>query len=231
MSRRKLPVSGSEPLYTDTFFGTPRGIASYNCYAYAINEHHGRPGIKLQPGDLSHEPSDLDATSCPVLTRRVIDDNKRRGIKSVAPGAMCAKGYYKIMSFQDPGNDYHFYRQSKNLLYRMRPRDTLRSVARDFKVPMSSVVSPVPKPACGDLVFVKDANTFSHKQGLATGPLLRDAKGRTITDPRRANRNYGDLNYTRFCSSMCVRAIGTNATPGENKTLKNLLRKRYAKAR
>ena len=47
---------------------------------------------------------------------------------------------------------------------------------------------------------------WSHKQGWATGPVLVDAKGRTIRDPRRADKNYPGLNYSRFCSAYCVKA-------------------------
>ena len=219
-------MSGSEPLFTEAFFGTPRGISSYNCYAYAINEHRGTPGYKLQPGDKSRQSSDLDSSSCPVLVDRVMDDNKRRGIRPAKPGSKCPPGYYKIMSFQDPGKDYHFYRQGNHLVYRTRPRDTLKSIARDFRVPLASVVSPTPHPKAGELVFVKGAGAFSHKQGLATGPLLRDARGSTISDPRSASRNYGDLNYTTFCGAMCVRARGTNATPVETRKLHALLNTR-----
>jgi len=47
---------------------------------------------------------------------------------------------------------------------------------------------------------------WSHKQGFATGPVLVDASGKTITDPRRANRAYPGLNYSRFCSAYMVKA-------------------------
>lgn len=223
---KKLPASGSEPLFSDLYYGTPEGIDSYNCYAYALGSRRGRPGYKMQPGDLAHEPSDRDADSCPTLTQRALHDNRRRGIRTVAPAARCPKGSYKIMSFIDPGKDYHWYRQAGHALYRMRPGDTLASVAKELRVPRSAVVPPTPAPRPGDLVFVRNANVFSHKQGLATGPLLRDRSGKVIPDPRRANRDYGDLNYTRFCSAMCVRASGAKPTAGEAKNLRSLLRRR-----
>ena len=226
---KKLPLSGSEPLFDEKFYGTPRGIASFNCYAYAINEHKSQPGSKLQPGDLSHQSSGGDSTSCAFLVNRVLADNKRRGIKAVKPAAKCPAGYYKIMTVQDPGSDFHFYRQSGNIIYRMRPKDTIKTVARDFRVPMANIVTATQKPAPGHLVVIKRAGTFSHKQGLATGPLLRDAKGHTIPDPRFANRTYGDLNYTTFCGAMCVRAEGINATPAETNELRMLMRHRLAK--
>jgi len=47
---------------------------------------------------------------------------------------------------------------------------------------------------------------WSHKQGFATGPVLVDASGKTITDPRKANRAYPGLNYSKFCSAYMVKA-------------------------
>jgi hypothetical protein len=47
---------------------------------------------------------------------------------------------------------------------------------------------------------------WSHKTGWAGGPLIVDASGRTITDPRKANRNYKPgFHYTKFCSAYGVR--------------------------
>jgi hypothetical protein len=47
---------------------------------------------------------------------------------------------------------------------------------------------------------------WSHKQGFATGPVIVDASGKTIKDPRRADRSYPGLNYSVFCSAYCVKA-------------------------
>jgi hypothetical protein len=47
---------------------------------------------------------------------------------------------------------------------------------------------------------------WTHKQGFGGGPVIVDASGKTITDPRKANRNYGNgLNYTKFCSAYAVK--------------------------
>ena len=44
---------------------------------------------------------------------------------------------------------------------------------------------------------------WSHKPG--SGPVTNvDAEGNLITDPDKADRNYGDLNYTKVCKKMCV---------------------------
>jgi hypothetical protein len=49
-------------------------------------------------------------------------------------------------------------------------------------------------------------NLWAHKQGWGTRPLMVDASGKTIADPRKANRNYGSLNYSNLCGVFCVRA-------------------------
>jgi hypothetical protein len=54
-------------------------------------------------------------------------------------------------------------------------------------------------------VMVIPVNLWAHKQGLGGGPVIVDASGRTIKDPRKADRNYGGLNYTTFCSAYAVK--------------------------
>lgn len=48
-------------------------------------------------------------------------------------------------------------------------------------------------------------NLWAHKLGWGTRPLMVDASGQTITDPRKANRNYG-YHYKTLCGVYCVRA-------------------------
>lgn len=228
---RKLPISGSEPMFSDLVYGTPRGKLNNNCYAWAIDAYRGSGGIKLQPGNLSRQTTNDNARSCAFLRDRALDDNRARGIYSVDPKRKCRSGFYKIMCFIDKDDDYHWYKQHSNLLYRVGQGETLTKIARDLGVPLSSVVSPTKAPQPGDLVYVRRANVFSHKQGFATGPLLRDASGKTIPDPRRANRNYGDLNYRTFCGAMCIRnvkggAAANRVTKHEQEELGRLLGKR-----
>lgn len=225
----KLPTSGAEPLFSDLVYGTDRGRLNNNCYAWAIGAYRGSGGIKLQPGNMARESTNLNASSCPFLRDRAMDDNRKRGIYLADPQKPCKKGFYKIMAFIDKGKDYHWYKQNGNLLYRVSDGETRASIARDLHVPASSVVSPVPRPKSGDLVFVRGANVFSHKQGFATGPLLRDASHRTIPDPRTANRDYGAYNYRTFCGAMCIRNIGgkgASVAQPERAHLHSLLHKR-----
>jgi hypothetical protein len=228
---KKLPVSGAEDVYTDLKFGTKRGILNNNCYAWALGNYKGSGGYKLQPGNLAGESNDMDASSCSFLRQRVLDDNRARGIMVVDPTKKCPLGYYKIMAFIDQGNDYHWYKQHKDLLYRVTNGETLATISKDLGVPLKNVVSPRPVPRPNDLVYVKDAKTFSHKQGFATGPLLRDASRKTIPDPRKANRNYGDFNYKTFCGAYCVKNVTKGAVKGSGALLQKRGRKVGTKAK
>ncbi len=48
-----------------------------------------------------------------------------------------------------------------------------------------------------------DDGYWSHKPGYKPSTLY-DASGKLITNPKKANRNYGRLNYKDFCGYFCV---------------------------
>lgn len=52
------------------------------------------------------------------------------------------------------------------------------------------------------------SGVWSHKRGHATPPLIHDASGKVIWDPLKADRNYGSLDYRKFCGAFCVRRGG-----------------------
>jgi len=86
------------------------------------------------------------------------------------------------------------------------------SMARFFGVSRSVIQTALTKrrlkaPEKGRVIIFK-ANVWSHKRGWATEPLLVDAKGKAIFDPRKASRNYDGLNYKKFCSAFCVKNKG-----------------------
>ena len=204
-----LPVSGSEEPFTDLTYGTARGRGNNNCYAYAIDTYRNSGGVKLQPGNLSRRSGNnggMDLQSCDAITSRAMADLRDRGYAAPADRA-CKKGYYKVMAFLAPGNDYHWYRQHKDALVRLTAEvPTVAALAAAMGVPASKVYAPSRSPRIGDVVLVKDAKLWSHKQGHATGPLLKDACGKAIRDPRAACRRYTEeLDYTRFCGAMCVK--------------------------
>lgn len=203
---RRLPLSGSEETFTDLVYGTRRGKDNNNCYGYAIDEYRNSGATKLQPGNVSRSPGEMSLGSCASLRRRTLADLKGRAY-AVDPARACRPGHYKVMAFLAPGNDYHWYKQHKDALVRLpgRLRD-LAALARALDVRPSQLVSASPSPRAGDLVLVKDAGLWSHKQGFATGPLLKDSCGKAITDPRTACRTYpGGLDYRDFCGAFCVK--------------------------
>lgn len=212
----RLPVSGSEEVFADITYGTRRGRGNNNCYAWAIGDYRNSGSRKLQPGNLHGAKDDMNLSSCADIARRAAADLRGRAYAAKAEDA-CRPGYYKVMSFLAKDNDYHWYKQHRHLLLRWPANweGDVAKLAAVLKVPVTSVYVPRSPPRAGDVVLVKDARVFSHKQGFATGPVLYDACGAVITDPRKACRTYSaDLDYSKFCSAMCVksrRSGGSNA--------------------
>ena len=101
----------------------------------------------------------------------------------------------------------------------MKKGNTHENIAKFFKVPLARIKK------CGKCVpgklFKFKANVFSHKRGWATGPLLVDAKGKAIIDPRKASRNYPGLSYGKYCSSFCVKNSGIKVGHTHPKVVKN----------
>ena len=224
MSRRQPPLSGSEPTFTNRYWGTSIGIGNNNCYAYAVGDYERYRHQKSVPGDRSGRSRWYHSyTNCKNLPQRVVSDNPKK-VYVVKGNTRCKKGYYKVMMFvtgkkkMTPFNngDFHFYKQHGLVEYRPKNGDTKTSIAKFFKV------SPrkIPTVVVGKIMKIR-VNVFSHKRGWATGPLLKDAKGQIIKDPRTANRNYGSLNYNTYCSSFCVKNKGINV----GKTRSNIRKK------
>jgi hypothetical protein len=205
-----LPTSGSEDVFNEGVYGTPRGKGNNNCYGWAIDEYRNSGESKLQPGNLGREPGRFELRSCEQLNARVLADMRGRAYVEDAQ-VPCKRGYYKIMGFLDPDDDYHWYKQHRHALVQLSGRlRSVAGVARVMGVSPKQVYSPSPRPRTGDTLLVKDAGVWSHKQGFATGPLLKDACDQVIKDPRQACRAYGNLNYTRYCGSLCVMSQGRN---------------------
>lgn len=204
---KKMSVSGSEPTFTLKPYGTPTGIRSNNCTAYALQKFSRTPGYKLQPGELSKQYSDFSLSSCSQVVKRTTKDLavNKLGYR-VKPDARCEEGYAKIMLLLDPNTDFHFLRQNGDVIYRTVRGDTRGSIAKKFRVPLRSVVTKSREPyRPGTQVRVVSANVWSHKRGTAFGPDLTNARGDLIFDPRKSDFKYGNYDYDKFCAAFCVK--------------------------
>lgn len=242
---RRLPLSGSEPKFSWEPWGSA-GQVHDNCYDYAFGSYSNRRSRKSVPGNRSGIGSNgLTFTTCKGITKRILSDNPKGGAKLMSPHARCPEGYYKVMCFVAPQNDFgditgdfHFLKQVGRVRYKTRPNDTVQGVAKFFHVNPATVlraarISTAPlspndgkisndtselhvldgiNRKVGNKIFLKPnriiefpVNLFAHKQGWAGGPLMIDASGKTIIDPRKANLNYHPgFHYTKFCSAWAV---------------------------
>ncbi len=203
---RGLPLSGSEEQFTEGVYGSKQGIGSNNCYAFATDWYRDGGKRKLQPGELSGavKPGD-DATKCPDLMRLALSDLnfRKKGGYAADPDKPCKKGYYKVMAFSAPDVDYHWYRQMGDMVVRAPGGKSVTNIAKNMSVHTSQIDSPSPSPDKDELIAVSKAGLWAHKRGLDE-LTVKDARGKYITDPRTADRNYGRLDYTTFCGALCV---------------------------
>jgi LysM repeat protein len=215
MKKKQPPVNGSEIIFQLEPWQT-KGRRSNNCYAYAVNDYESFRFQKSVPGASVGRNGFHTYTHCKGLADRVIADNPRKVYKAKAM-SKCRPGFYKIMMVVAPTNkygnrtgDFHFYKQHSKLEHIVKKGDTAASIARQYKVPYSRVLKAVGDKGLKPGRKIRFAvNLFSHKQGWATGPLLKDSCGKLIKDPRWACRKYG-YNYSKYCSSFCVKNKGIN---------------------
>jgi len=196
--------------YSDLLYRSPVGTGQNNCYAWAVDYYKNTGDRKLQPGDLAGISGGVDLTKCDDLISRALADGRAMGwdLRFVGDSLGCAPGYTSIVAVMAPDNDFHWYRHHKDLLYRVKTPRTVRDLAIEFDVPAQNVSIPSGDTAgSGDMVLIRGANVWSHKQGFSpAGPLLRDSCGKIIKDPRKACRKYGSgLNYTKVCGAFCLR--------------------------
>lgn len=196
-NKNSMPLSGSEETFSELVYGTTRGRLGNNCYQWAIDAYSDRANFKLQPGEIAGIETDIDLSDCRDIKRRVLADLKG-DVYSANADKPCRKGFYKIMNVLAKNSDYHWYKQNRDVLVRAG-RHRAEDIARTFRVPVANV-------AMGRIhALVVGADVWSHKQGNATGPLLHDACGKIIKDPRKACRDYPVYKYDTFCSAYCVR--------------------------
>lgn len=212
---KKLPTNGSEIVFSLQPWVSV-GKKSNNCYAYAVNDFELYRIQKSTPGDRTKRNNSRLPPYSTVsgLSKRMLLDNPKKIYKTRAC-TKCRKNFYKIMMFTSldngiPGTfgDFHYYKQHSEVQYRVKPGDTYVKIAKFFGVPVKRV------QAAGKIVPGKTlqfkANCWSHKQGWGTGPLLKDASGKPIRDPRFADKKYPGLNYNIYGGSFCVKNKGVD---------------------
>ena len=195
----------------DLLYATPVGKGNNNCYAYAVDQYANSGETKLQPGNLSGNATDVDLRGCDDIVQRALRDGKAMGWNLRYLGmdseAACPASGYKIACVIAPNSDFHWYRHHKDLLYRVKTPRTVAQLAEEFGVPRKDIDAPEgDNVAPGDMVLIRNADVWSHKQGFSpAGVLLRDSCGRLIKDPWKACRDYGlGLRYTIACGAFCL---------------------------
>lgn len=195
--------------YSNLLYRTNLGTSNNNCYAYAIDHYVNKGDRKLQPGDLAGMHGPIDTRSCKDITKRAQADAQKMGwtLTKVSANTTCQEGI-KIAAVVAPGEDFHWYRFHKNVLYRVKRPRSIQSLAAEFGVSVANIEGPRRHSTVyvGDTVLIRNANVWSHKQGFSPdGPLLHDASGNIIKDPATADRKYGDgLDYRVFCTYFCL---------------------------
>lgn len=237
-----MPKSGSEREFSWEPWGSS-GVIHDNCYDYAFGSFSANRVAKSVPGNRSGMGANgLTFTTCDGIVKRVLSDNPGTVRKMKNPNARAPPGFYKVMCFVAPTNDFgnstgdfHWYVQMGSVRYRTVVGDTVEKVARLFHVRPAIVLaaarrSLIPKSNADGKIATNNANVkrvtlrtrgtpiapgriirfpvnlWSHKQGHASGPLMIDASGKTIVDPRRSDRKWKPgFHYTKFCSAYAVR--------------------------
>jgi hypothetical protein len=212
MKDKRLPLSGSEVKYTPLKWNSKNAKWNNNCYAYAVNDLSQARIHKSQPGNVSGMSDNYHSyTTCKGLAERVISDNPGKIYVCPDYKKPCPRGYFKVMLFVSPTGqaDFHWYKQHGDVTYKVDTGDTVISIANKFKVPVNLI-----KKAAGVRGVVAGtnlrfhANIWSHKRGWGDGPLITDASGQVILNPKTADKKYGELNYKKFCHAFCVKRTG-----------------------
>jgi hypothetical protein len=140
------PFEADATVFTWDPWGTT-GRTHCNCYDYAFDSYSAVRSAKSVPGDRNGNlANNLNFRSCAGIVRRVLGDNPRNVYKLKNPYAKCKPGYYKVMCFVAPKNDFgnttgdfHWYKHNSGVRYRTRAGDSVLGLARFFRVTPSVI--------------------------------------------------------------------------------------------
>lgn len=204
-----LPLSGFEPIFSTSPWNS--AVDSDNCYDYAIGDFERTRTVKSTPGNRAGFSTNRSFTRCGDLRRRILADNPGK-VYAARENVPCRRGFYKIMNFVARQGDFHFYKQVRGVKWVVKSGDTRASIAKFLRVPLGSVPSLV-----GRRSVTVPVNLWSHKQGWQGPPILIDAKGKTIVDPRKASRTYPGLDYNQYCGCYCVKKGAKSGVYSKNR--------------
>jgi hypothetical protein len=190
-------------LYKEVW-GIPNVIKA-NCYVFALAPSLGPGGYntrrkyKARPGDLcvNFRNKPIDFTKCSDIVERVLCDNRqyvRKLSTYTNPLARLSKGYHMIAAILSPGihTDFHFLR-------RIPVRVVYENLPNFIKTSMGT--NAIDQLLKGSYEYV-----WVHQRGWSSGgPLIHDANGNLITDPKTASFDYGSLNYSIYCGLFQVK--------------------------
>jgi hypothetical protein len=181
-----------------------------NCYAYGLGLNVGRGGYyknrlyKARPGDkcLQFTDREFDFQRCEDIVARILCDNPAY-VRKVKPDKISkylqrdiGDNHHFMAAYLSPGignhigTDFHFLR-----------RTPLNAVAKQWH----RFKKYTPQNAIDQIAEQNPSYLFTHRRGWSRqGPLLVDAKGDIITDPRTADLDYGEVNYRIFCGLFLV---------------------------
>jgi len=123
-SKNFSPISGSEKKYDPDLWNKDSDIRnSHNCYTYALGQIVPGLDSKAQPGYASgFKHIDDDEYQCKSFRER---------LKKDVPGSYlekfdnsCIPGFYKVFLALDPKNDYHWWKQNRDMYWSHKPGST-----------------------------------------------------------------------------------------------------------
>ena len=118
------PLSGSELKYNPDKYNKNYNIKNtHNCYSYALGKIVNDLESKAQPGYASgFDHIKSDDYNCKSFRKRLKKDSPGSYLEKFDNS--CLPGFYKIFLALDPKNDYHWYREDKNMYWSHKPGST-----------------------------------------------------------------------------------------------------------
>jgi hypothetical protein len=118
------PLSGSELDYNPTLWNQNSNIRNtHNCYTYALGKIIPSLDSKAQPGYASgfYHIEDNEY-QCKSFRERLKKDSPGSYVEKFDNS--CLPGFYKVFLALDPKNDYHWWRENKDMYWSHKPGST-----------------------------------------------------------------------------------------------------------